>query len=229
MTHDVIVVGSGPAGANAAAALVERGRQVLLLDVGETDDAYGRLIPEQPFSEVRRGDPDQHRYFLGDDFEGVPTPGVRVGAQLTPPRLYVTRPPPSAVVAAIESPTFRAAESFALGGLGNAWGAGVFEFDEHELADWPLGAGELRPHYEAVAARIGVAAADDDLARFTPRPAASLPPLDIDTNASRVLDRYLRRRERLNARGFYMGRVPLAVSTAPHRARAWQRHRTGRQ
>ena len=214
MTHDVIVIGSGPAGANAAAALVERGRRVLMLDVGDTDDRYAGGIPAGPFTEIRRNDPDQHRYFLGDDFEGVPTPGVRVGAQLTPPRMYVTKR--SAASPTIESSTFSAAESFALGGLGNAWGAGVFEFDEHELADWPIRADELREHYDAVAARIGVAAAEDDLTPFIPRPAGALRPADIDSNAQQILDRYARQRDRLNRQGFHMGRVPLAVCTRRH-------------
>jgi choline dehydrogenase-like flavoprotein len=112
----------------------------------------------------------------------------------------------------------------ALGGLGNAWGAGVFEFDDQELADWPIRADDLRPHYDAVAARIGVAAATDDLTPFIPRPTDALPPLEVDTNAQRILDRYERQRERLNRGGFYMGRVPLAVCTQKHDGRGPQRY-----
>ena len=85
MIPDAIVVGSGPAGANAAAALVEQGRRVLMLDVGDVDEKYEALIPPRTFREIHEGDTQQHRYFLGDDCEGMPTRGVRVGAQLTPP------------------------------------------------------------------------------------------------------------------------------------------------
>jgi choline dehydrogenase-like flavoprotein len=67
--NDVIVVGSGPGGANAAARLVEGGRRVLLLDFGNRDEHYAGLVPERPFHEIRREDPAQHRYFLGDEFE----------------------------------------------------------------------------------------------------------------------------------------------------------------
>lgn len=216
MIHDAIVVGSGPAGATAAAALVERGRTVLMLDVGEMDDRYAPLIPDVPFTELRRTDADQHRYLLGDDFEGIPLAGVGTGAQLTPPRMYVTRTPE---FLRINAPDFRVAESLALGGLANAWGAGVFEFDEHELRDWPIPARELRPHYDAVAARIGVTAAEDDLSRFFPRPNRALTPPEIDSNARQVLRRYEAVRATLNARGFFVGRVPLAIATEPHAGR----------
>src|SRR5262249_50748081 len=91
---DVVIVGSGPGGVNAAAALVAAGRRVLLLDYGNEDRRYAGLVPHRPFSEIRRTDPAQHRYFLGDRFEGIPFAGVRVGAHLTPPPRYVLPAPP---------------------------------------------------------------------------------------------------------------------------------------
>ena len=69
---DVIVVGSGASGVHAAYPLVAAGRTVTMLDVGREDDVYDRLIPEATFAEIRRTDRQQHRYFLGDRFEGVP-------------------------------------------------------------------------------------------------------------------------------------------------------------
>ena len=223
MTHDAIVVGSGPAGANAAAALVERGKRVLMLDVGDVDPTYEPLVPARPFRDIREGDGAQHRYFLGDAFEGLPRGGVRTGAQLTPPRAYVTRS--AASLLPIASDTFAAAESLALGGLGAAWGAGVFEFDEHEMSDWPLEAHALRPHYDAVARRIGVSAASDDLSRFFPQPQGALPPLDLDSNAEALLARYQAERSTLNTRGFFLGRVPLAVCSQAHDGRGPNQYR----
>ena len=211
MNADVIVVGSGPAGANAAAALVERGRRVLMLDVGDADSTYEPLVPAQPFASIRRSHESQHRYFLGERFEGIPSTGVRVGAQLTPPRMYVTGS--AARLTPSHSTTFTAAESLALGGLGNAWGAGVFEFDATELADWPVAVDELRPHYDAVASRIGVSGATDDLSRFFPQPASAMPPLEIDSSAERILRAYQANKSSFNADGFFLGRPGMAVST----------------
>jgi len=223
MMHDVIVVGSGPAGTQAASALIERGRRVLMLDVGDVDDRYEALIPPKSFSEIRSEDASQHRYFLGDNFEGVSAPGVRVGAQLTPPRAYVTAS--AARFVPVSSATFTAAESLALGGLGSAWGAGVFPFDDHELSDWPISRSDLEPHYEAVARRIGISGERDDLSRFWNLPPSTQSALDVDSNAASILARYAPRRSALNARGFYMGRVSLAVCTTSLNGRGPHQYR----
>src|SRR5438128_1818707 len=79
----------GRRGVNPAARLGEAGRQVRRLDYGNTDHHYVDMIPHKSFSEIRRTEPDQHRWFLGEHFEGIPFGGVRVGAQLTPPRMHI--------------------------------------------------------------------------------------------------------------------------------------------
>jgi choline dehydrogenase-like flavoprotein len=217
MTPDAIVVGSGPGGVNAAAALLERGRRVLLVDYGAEDRRYATLIPRRSFPEIRRSDPDQHRYFLGDDFEGVALGDVRVGAQLTPPRLHVFAEAAERVP--VESASFQASASLAKGGFGAAWAAGVFPFADDELRDMGLRLAELDPHYDAVAERIGVCGGRDDLAAFFPPRPSSLPPLELDSNAEAILQRYGRARARLQAAGFFLGATPLAVCTRAHRGR----------
>lgn len=214
---DVVVVGSGPGGVNAAAALVAAGRRVLLLDYGNEDRRYASMIPHEPFSQVRRRDPAQHRYFLGDRFEGIPFGSVRVGAQLTPPRSYVLAEAADRIP--VHADGFAVSMSLARGGLGAAWSAGVFPFSDDELRAMGLGLDDLRPHYDAVAERIGVAGDHDDLEPFFPSSPSMMPPLDIDTNAEIVLGRYRRRRERLNAAGFFLGRPRVAACTVRHRDR----------
>ena len=214
---DVVVVGSGPGGVNAAAALVAAGRRVLMLDVGVTDDRYAALVPHRPFPAVRRIDERQHRYFLGDDLEGVPLGPVRVGAQLTPPRQHITaeRDPRLPV----DSDGFAVVQSLARGGLGAGWGAGVFPFADDELRPMGLSAAALLPHYDAVVERIGVSGPVDDLAAFFPPSPGLQPPLELDDGARRILARYERKRARLQARGFFLGQARLAVCTRPHRGR----------
>ena len=51
---DVVIVGSGPGGVNAAAPLVAAGRRVLMLDYGNVDPRYAPLIPHRPFTDIRR-------------------------------------------------------------------------------------------------------------------------------------------------------------------------------
>ena len=214
---DVIVVGSGPSGVNAAAPLVEAGRRVLMLDYGVEDRRYTPLIPHRPFSELRRTDPQQHRYFLGDRFEGISFGQVRVGAQLTPPRMHVLAE--AAERMPVHSDTFAASMSLARGGLGAAWSAGVFPFTDDELHDMSLGLADLRPHYDAVAERIGVCGEHDDLERFFPASSSMMPALEIDSNAETIPLRYEPKRSELHAAGFFLGRPRLAACTRRHRER----------
>ena len=214
---DVIVVGSGPGGANAAAALVAAGRRVRMLDYGNRDTQYGPLIPGRPFSAIRREDGAQHRFFLGERFEGVPFGPVRVGAQLTPPRMYILRDAPERIP--VDSPGFSASVSLARGGLGAGWSAGVFPFDGDELAAMGLALADLQPHYDAVVERIGVSGAADDLVSFLPASPGIQPPLELDAAGEVLLERYGRRRSRLNAEGFFLGRLRAAACSRLHRNR----------
>jgi choline dehydrogenase-like flavoprotein len=214
---DVLVVGSGPGGVNAAAALVEAGRSVALLDYGNQDRHYEPLIPREPFERLRRRDEQQHRYFLGDRFEGIPFGPVKVGAQLTPPRMHILADAPSRIP--VDARGFSASLSLARGGLGAGWSAGVFPFTDGELRDMGLGLAEFRPHYDAVAERIGVAGDRDDLDDFLPASPSMMPALESDTNAEAVLERYQLRREDLNAQGFFLGRTRLAACTRSHHGR----------
>lgn len=206
---DAIVVGSGASATSAAFPLVEAGLRVLMLDVGRADAHYAALIPDAPFSELRRTDPDQHRYFLGDSFEGVPFGGTRVGAQLTPPRSFIVKD--ADVLTPLETSTFSKFESLALGGLAAGWGAVAVQFDDRDLAGFPIRLRDLAPHYERVSTRVGISGARDDLLPHYGDCASLLPPLEEDANGRRILERYAEIRARLNAKGLYLGRPRLAV------------------
>jgi choline dehydrogenase-like flavoprotein len=214
---DVIVVGSGPGGVNAAAPLVEAGRSVLLIDYGNEDRHYAPLIPHQPFSKLRRSDRQQHCYFVGDHFEGIPFGPMRVGGQLTPPRVHILAD--AAARTPVDSGGFAVLMSLARGGLGAGWSAGVFPFSEDELRDMSLTLDDLRPHYDAVAERIGVAGDHDDLEGFLASSPSMMPAVEIDSNAEVVLARYQRKRDALNAAGFFLGCTRLAACTREHRGR----------
>src|SRR5579862_5502207 len=210
---DVIVVGSGVSAVHAAQTLVEAGATVTMLDVGEEDAVYKTLIPNASFVQVRRTDPAQHRYFLGDNLEGVPLGQLGAGPQLTPPRQFILRH--TDTLAPTRSPEFAALESLALGGLGGAWGAVCFPFLDHELERCGLSPAEMTEHYSTVARRIGISGAEDDLESLRGKVEPLQPPLPLDTNAERVLTRYKRRRSAFHRDGFYVGRSLLAALSQP--------------
>jgi hypothetical protein len=71
----------------------------------------------------------------------------------------------------------------------------------------------------SVAERIGVSGDHDDLAPFLSSSPSMMPALDIDSNAEVIWSRYRRKREALNAAGFFLGRPRFAVCTRRHRGR----------
>jgi len=190
--------------------------------VGNEDTRYAPLIPATPFPEIRRNARDQHRYFLGDAYEAIPLGRVRVGAQLTAPRSHITRG--AETLTPIASTSFFPTESLALGGLGSGWGASAVRFDERDMEGFPITAADLDPHYEAVAKRIGISGARDDLLPFYGECTSLQPPLDMDVNPALILSKYERRRQRMNREGFYMGRPRLAVLTRDLEDRRAQRY-----
>ena len=211
MIHDHVVVGSGISGAACAATLVEEGARVLVLDGGVREESGRPAVPEESWPTLRANDSAQHRYFLGDRFEGVPWGAA--AHTLTPPRAHVAREterwlPMSGPLARLES--------LAYGGLGAAWGAGCAVYTPDELTDAGFDPGELAPAYEDIGRRIGLAAEPDDLTPYCGRGLVTVqPPLRMDGSGRALFAAYQRHRARLRARGVAMGKMPMAVLTQP--------------
>ena len=209
---DVIVVGSGASGVHAAYPLVEGGRSVIMLDVGYEDKVYESLIPDAPFSEIRRTDAGQHRHLLGDRFEGVPLGPIGARPELTPSRQYVVDG--AETLLPIVGDDFVGVNSLAVGGLAAAWGAVCFPYTESELVKCSLPPREMRQHYEIVARRIGVSGdSSDDLKPLRGELDALQPALELDGNAEMILKRYERKRDVFHKDRVYVGSSVLAVLT----------------
>lgn len=216
---DVLIVGSGPTGAMAAADLVARGLQVTLVDFGDDNPAGRARVPDRPFSEFRADDPAQRSYLIGDQLEGIPRRGVRVGAQLTPPRQFTSRA--GELHLPVISPDFHPMQSLALGGLGAGWGTACFTYSAAELARIGLDAGAVAREYAAVVDEAGISGPGDDEASrlWWSGISTAQPPLDLDTNATTLLAAYRKNPARWLARGFALGRIPLAINSRAHRDR----------
>src|SRR5262249_13019537 len=147
---------SGISGIAAAKTLVDMGVETRLIDIGFDDRELRDAIPDAPFSELRRTDPNQASYFICDRLQGVPRQGVRVGAQLTPPRQVLHRV--SEQLLPSLAGEFHPLQSTGLGGLGAGWGAACSVFSPDELAQAGLPAHEFGELYRCAAAMMGVSA-----------------------------------------------------------------------
>lgn len=216
---DVVIVGSGPTGAMAAAELVARGVRVTLVDFGDDDPAMRARVPDRPFSQFHGDDPQQRGYLLGDQLEGVPRSGVRVGAQLTPPRQFVSRSAESLMP--IRSDNFHPMQSLAVGGLGAAWGTACFTYSAEECRRIGLKAADVAKYYSSVIDEAGISGphSEPNQELWWDKALGAQPPLDLDTNSADILAAYERSRPDWLRRGFALGRIPLAINSRPHGGR----------
>lgn len=211
-TFDYLVIGSGCSGAMAAQTLVEAGLQVTMLDVGEQNTTYKRALPDADFTTIRKTDPDQHRYFIGDNQESLSWGKVGKGEQITPPRKHITQSTDKYLP--LTSDNFSPLESLGYGGLGIGWGLQCWEYSESDLRATGLNESAMRNAYEIVGSRIGISATHDDAHAYTLGKLTTYQPSPVmDGNHRLIHSKYLQRKASFNRQGLYVGRTPLALLT----------------
>ncbi|MGD0711823.1 MAG: hypothetical protein ABR968_11675 [Bacteroidales bacterium] len=215
---EYIVIGSGPCGAQAAQTLAEAGKDVAVLDVGFADEHYKNILPDDDFENLRKNDPLQYRYFLGDKFETIPLHELKVGAQLTPPRKYIIKDVNKLIP--LLSETFAPMESLAYGGLGAGWGLGCFVYSDKELTKAGLDASEIKKGYKAVSERIGISCKNDDATPYTTAFLENiLPPLKMDNSSELLYNKYMLKKEKFAEHNIFMGNAPLAMLSVDYKNR----------
>ncbi len=209
---DVIVVGSGPSGAQSAQTLVESGLEVLMLDVGEVDTTYKDIVPNMAFEDFRKMDTSQHRYLLGDDFEAIPFDDIKTGSQLTPSRKHIIRNVEKFIP--MDSDTFFPMESLAYGGLGCGWGGGAFVYSDLELKKAGLDSEKMKAAYQIIADRIGISGDQETTKPYSIGDLQKVqPPLKMDNSAERIYKTYLKKSSKFNRKGIFFGPPPMAMLT----------------
>ncbi|MEI8202983.1 MAG: GMC oxidoreductase [Bacteroidota bacterium] len=208
--YDVIIVGSGPSGAQAAQTLVEAEVNVLMLDVGEKDEKYAPIVPNVPFDEFRQNDNEQYRYLLGDEFEAIPFDDIKTGSQLTPPRKHIMRNIEKLIP--LESDTFFPMESLAYGGLGCGWGGGAFVYSDEELQKAGLDVGKIKEAYQIVGDRIGISGDAGSTKKYSVGELKNVQPsLKMDNSIEKIYSRYLKHQAKYNQKGVFIGPPPMAM------------------
>ena len=195
-----IVIGSGPSGVAAAAALLDRGREVLLLDAGL------QLEPESAALRERLGSTEPDRWSEADREQLGRTRRTEHSDSM---RLFgsdfLFRAPEDDRRWSMRSDVHGLRASFALGGLSNGWGASVLPYRQADIADWPVSAAEFEPHYRHIAGMARITNHDDDLTDLFPvladLPQRSLPP---SRQARELLERLGRYAGSLAERGAYL-------------------------
>jgi choline dehydrogenase-like flavoprotein len=200
------VIGSGPAGISVARALLEAGREVVLVDGGKLAepealirrDAMASSDPATWTTEARNS-------YMAPQFAAPPGQVRRYGSDFAME--------PAGATFASAPPDFALRASRAAGGLSNLWGAAVLPYAQSDMADWPIGAADLAPHYRAVATFMPVAGRTDDLAQiFTAQSLDGCPSIDPSSQARTLLARLGAADARLHRLGIRAGAARQAVA-----------------
>ncbi len=234
----VVVVGSGPSGVHFALTLLEKGYRVQMLDVGRS--GHPPILPDARFEELKNSLEDPAAFFLGERFEDVVFRRDKDGYNMRWPwsnKAGSTAAPNASHSLhgfgqhwkhvfgplsgyTMQSEGFSPIMSFAQGGLGEAWAAGAFPFNDTELTAFPFSYTDIEPFYDIVAKRIGISGAIDDLAEFTPVHQHLQSPLELNEHAALLLGRYEQRRRTIHNRlGCVLGRSRAATLSQDHAGR----------
>lgn len=210
---DHIVVGSGPAGAHAAYAL--RGRKTLLVDAGLS----GADWQYEAMADKKRRKGHVVEETLGARFESLNNlERYYLSPKLKAPYVrYITDTPDGARPDDGAKGFLR---SYALGGLANAWGGGVYRFSKDELAEFPYSYDDLSPYYDQLSELMRIQGADDDLDFSLGREPRLQEPFALTSMATILMNSYARRRAACHQAGFFLGRPRLALLTEAHRGRS---------
>lgn len=207
MHPDAIVIGSGPAGVHAARALMDAGKTVTIVDGGNAAPAILEKTTGN-FADVRRADPDQWEWFLGEDLSGIPVEGLEGGhggGMTSGNRSFVTRDVDTKLPLHTEDAFV--VQSLAAGGLGAAWGGACAIFDGTILKAMGIDDPAMEGTVTDVIRTIGVSgpSGHPDLQ----------PPLPMDHHAARALQRYAKKKKRFDTLGVAVTRPLNAVLSQP--------------
>lgn len=196
---DVIVIGSGAGGGNAAWEFAKRGKRVLVVERGR----------DLTFEEIGRDHLRNHRYAkyghnTGPDIETNPRTIARPNVE----QLQV-----NPIHGGYHN------NAMAVGGGTRVYGAQAWRFhpldfrmattygvpEGSSLADWPIDYDELAPYYEAAEWDLGVCGSDPS-PQMPPRREYPMPPLPISRRGQLLADA-------ANSLGWGHQRVPLMINS----------------
>jgi hypothetical protein len=209
MIHEVIIVGTGPSGVAAAMGFVQNAIKPLILDVGFEPSEPINI--QQNFYDYRKSN-DSFKVLIEENYAGlhnVINDKTIFPKLISPFMQFVVKDVEK--LSPVDEKGFIVTQSFAMGGLANAWGAGLYRCIDDELRDIPLTSTELSPYYNKLTEEIGISGDDDDLTPFFGSTINLLRPLRLSAKAARLYSSYQKKKAVLNGKGIYIGRPRLGV------------------
>lgn len=199
----LFVIGSGPAGVSVSMALLKRGFNVTMLDVGRTmeKEIVEDISRLRAKSVLSKEDINHLKGGVEVDVSGVDEKKV-LGSS------YANKPSDHFRVGKVNSRFYL---SFAKGGLSNLWGRLMMPLCQEDAQDWPLPEGAMEQYYSRVLEYVPLAGRKDRLDRLLPLYTSNPGPQQFSEQAKK-LDKHLHRHvEDLENQGFFFGQSRLAA------------------
>lgn len=216
---DILIIGSGPAGVSSALAI--ENKKVAIVDVGHVAASTPFNIHNNLYTSKEQGQ-DVFAELIGDHFCGVENIfNKNLSPKLKSPQMRFITDVPNFKESAFDVDGFYPVMSYAAGGLANAWGAGVFEFNSSDLKGFPCTVEELKPYYQTLSDHIGISGSnEDDLVDIWGRQNELQEPLSLSPMSLELLRKYSKNKKLFYQSGFRIGRPRLAILTRQHNGRA---------
>ncbi|MFZ1992340.1 MAG: hypothetical protein WAW96_21505 [Alphaproteobacteria bacterium] len=200
-----LVIGSGPSGVAAAAALLEQGCRVHMLDAG--------LQLEPPIAEAVERARVSAAPWLPEISPWHAASAASAQEKIPEKLVYGSDYPfrEAEERLGIARPQAGLRPSMGLGGLSAVWGAAIAPYRDADIANWPITMRDLAPHYEAALRLTGVAAQKDDLDEILPLYAAAPSALRLSRQAAAMAKRMSQHRAQLRRAGIHFGSARAAI------------------
>jgi len=180
--YDVIIIGSGPAGAHCAYPLVKGDLKIAMLDGGiiSPNQNLEERFTEN-FEETRSTRNDQYELFLGKELRNI------VPEKEKSHVVSMTSGNKEYVIKNIEkTPTIadgvQIIQTLAKGGLSEAWSSACDVFDNDELQQIGIPSNDMHENYQEVIDRIGLAGQCDGL--------KTMNGIELDSHAKKILETF---------------------------------------
>ena len=201
-----IIIGSGPAGISAASEILQNGKSVAILDVGnEIEEDKKNFVRDyletQNISkfkqEVEKSKKKLPKYFdpnlkfpYGSDFVFNIAKNEKIS----------------------HSHNSNTLSSNAKGGLSNIWGTLSSPFFKKDIENWGISYEEFYRDKNKVEAIIPISSSKDNLAKFFDTEIGKDHTFDISLASKEILKFLIKKEDDLNDEGFFFGRSKFAVS-----------------
>ncbi len=203
-----IVVGSGPTGVSVAKALLDRGRDVMMIDGGNTLEATNAnrrdtlaATPPDAWSK------EQRQAYQSPQFSAPEGQARRYGSD------FAMEPANTTLTGSHD--WFGLCSSRAAGGFSNLWGGAVLPYRQQDITDWPIALDDLKPHYKAVAEFMPVSGVHDALSDLMPGfDMAGAQAITPGPQAQSLLTRLSENTAKNMDAGFHIGAARQAVDAA---------------